>query len=155
MRRWMRRAGMGWLLAVAMAGASMPAFGVDRMAVTYVNGTVKAAAEDASALLDTSSGEALRLQVGTAQASIPYGAVVAYEYNVENRFRLGALGTVAVGLLKARSKRHRVVLSWKDEDGTFETATFEASRDRARSLIQVLDLRAPQVRCSGRRNVNW
>src|SRR5579871_3473241 len=133
----MRMRWLGCLLILALIGGGVPAFAVDRMPVIYVNGTVKAAAEDANATLDTSSGDALRLQVGAEQVAIPYANVTAYTYHVENRFRLGVLGTVAVGMLKARSKRHLMMLSWKDDSGTYQTATLEASKDRACGLIHV------------------
>jgi hypothetical protein len=124
------------------------------MDVSYINGTVKAIPEDAAAALDTSSTAALELHAGSAMVPMPYGQVTSYEYRVENRFRLGALPAVAVGLLKARSKRHLLTIAWTDDSGSEQTATFETTRDRARGLIRVLDVRSPQVAIAHKRHVD-
>ncbi|HEY1576412.1 MAG TPA: hypothetical protein VGF82_04985 [Terracidiphilus sp.] len=137
------------LLAVALvlAGA-LPALATEGLEVTYLNGTVKAIGENARATLDTTSSTSLKLLAGQSQVSIPYNAVTTYEYREENRFRLGVLPTIAVTLLKARSKRHLVTIGWKDESGVVQTATFETTRDRAQGLEKVLEARCPQV-CAG------
>jgi len=143
------------LLAVVLALAgTLSAFAADGLEVTYLNGTVKAITENAQATLETTSAEALQLQAGQSRVPIPYKEVTTYEYREENRFRLGVLPTIAVTLLKARSKRHFVTIGWKDESGSAQTATFETTKDRAEGLIKVLDARAPQVCTSGKRHVN-
>lgn len=137
------------LLAVAFAVAgAIPALAGEGLEVTYLNGTVKAIAENASAKLDTTAATALQLQAGQNQIAIPYSAVTTYEYHEENRFRLGVLATIGVSLVKARSKRHFLTIGWKDESGVAQTATFETTRDRAQGLVKVLDARCPQV-CKG------
>lgn len=137
------------LVAVALIVAgSIPALAAEGLEVTYLNGTVKAIAENASAKLDTTTSAALQLQAGQSQIAIPYSSVTTYEYREENRFRLGVLPTIAVTLLKARSKRHLVTIGWKDDSGAAQTATFETNRDRAQGLVKILEARCPQV-CKG------
>ena len=109
---------------------------------------------DTRAALDTSSTAALELHAGTVMVPIPYEQINSYEYRVENRFRLGALPALAVGLLKAREKRHLLTIAWTDDQGAEQTATFETSRDRARGLIMVLDVRAPRVALTHKRHVD-
>jgi hypothetical protein len=141
-------------VGVAALGLALSARAVDRMDATYINGTAKAVPEEARAALDTSSTAALELHAGATTVPIPYSRVTSYEYRVENRFRLGALPAVAVGLLKAREKRHLLTIAWTDDQGNEQTATFETTRDRARGLIKVLDIRSPQVAIAHKRHVD-
>ena len=134
------------LVPLVLAGA-IPAL-ADDLGVTYLNGTMKSIAENASGTLDTTSTAALQLKANQTQIAIPYSAITTYDYKEENRFRLGVLATIGVSLLKARSKRHLINIGWKDESGAAQTATFETTRDRARGLVSVLDARAPQA-CTG------
>jgi hypothetical protein len=143
MRNW-----IAVLLGLALAVAVVPAL-AGGLVVTYLNGTVKAVAENAPGTHDTTTTAALQLQRGQNQVAIPYGAVTTYEYHDENRFRLGILPAIAVGLLKARAKRHLVTIGWKDESGAAQTATFATRRDRAQGLVKVLDARAPQACTTG------
>jgi hypothetical protein len=113
--------------------------------VEYVNGTAPGVKEGTTGTLDTSAPEALEFRSGTAQFSVPYGAVRAYKYREEYRFRLGVLPAIAVGLLKARAKRHFVTVTWKTAEGTPEVATLAASKEDALGLLTVLHARAPQA----------
>jgi len=143
------------LAVMVFVTAAIPALTAQTVEVTYLNGTVKAFAENAAGTLDTTPTEALQLQSGQKQVDIPYRSVTTYEYHEENRFRLGVLPAIAVGMLKARSKRHLVTIGWKDESGDAQTASLETTKDRAEGIIKVLDARAPQVCAAGKRHVNW
>jgi hypothetical protein len=129
-----------------VCGGAMRAEQVD---VTYVCGTIQAISAEASSKLDTTSPSALELQAGTSQTAIPYAAITGYEYREENRFRLGVLPAIAVGALKARTKRHLITITWKDEAGVAQTATFDATRDGGAGLVKVLEARAPQATTKG------
>jgi hypothetical protein len=113
--------------------------------VQYVNGTVKGLAEVATGILDTTSERTVDFRAGSVQFSIPYAEILNVKCREENRFRLGVLATVGVGLLKARSKRHLVTVEWVPADGPPEVATFDAPKDKARGLALVLRARAPHA----------
>ena len=131
------------VLCIVVCGIA--AMRAEQVEVTYLSGTVKAIPAEAASKLDTTTPTALDLEAGTSHISIPYADINSYEYREENRFRLGVLPAIAVGALKARSKRHLVVITWKDETNIAQTVTFEMTRDRAQGLIKVLDARAPQA----------
>jgi hypothetical protein len=141
----MKRAIAGLLLMVM----GIPALATDGPEVQYVTGTALGVKEGAVGTLDSSSATALKFQAGAAGFSIPYDGVSVYKYREENRFRLGVLPAIAVGIVKARSKRHLVTIIWKDSQGVAEVATLEASKDDALELIAVLRARSTQS-CKGR-----
>jgi hypothetical protein len=150
----MKRAIVG-LLMVGMLSV-VPAVALEGPAVEYVNGTAQGVKEGSAGRLNTSLGKALEFQAGATGFSIPWDGVQIYKYREENRFRLGVLPAIAVGMLKARSKRHLVTIGWKDADGVAQLVTLETSRDDARGLIAVLRARSPQA-CKGRggSSVRW
>lgn len=137
------------LLPLSLACMAIPAVAVNRVDVTYINGTVKGLSENTASSLDTSAADAMELSAGASHAAIPYKAVTTYDYREENRFRLGVFPAIAVGIVKARSKRHLITIEWADGDGVAQTATFDTSKDRARGLMSVLDARSPQARSTG------
>ena len=102
-------------------------------------------AEGTTGILDMSSEKSLDFRAGSIQFSIPYAEITTVKCREENRFRLGVLATVAVGLLKARSKRHLVTVEWQPADGPPGVVTFDASKDKARGLASVLRARAPHA----------
>jgi hypothetical protein len=137
------------IVVLLLLGMGIPALAADGPEVQYVNGTAQGVKEGAFGTLDSSSATALNFQSGAAGFSIPYGGVSGYKYREENRFRLGVLPAIAVGMVKARSKRHLVTITWKDSQGVAEVATLEASKDDALGLIAVLRARSTQA-CKGR-----
>ena len=92
--------------------AAIPAL-ADDLGVTYLNGTMKSIAENASGTLDTASIAALQFKVGPAQISIPYSAMTSYSYQEEMRFRLGGLATFGVSRMLACALRHLICFGWK------------------------------------------
>jgi hypothetical protein len=131
------------LLMVGLIGAS--AVLAEEPDVEYVNGTVKGLKDGTTGAVDMSSPAALEFRAGSNQFSIPYDQIKHVKCREENRFRLGVLATIAVGLLKARSKRHFVVIEWTGEDGRSEVVTLDASKVKARGMVEVLRFRAPHV----------
>ena len=95
------------LLSVAML-MSVSAMAMDGPEAQYVNGTAPGVKDGSIGTVDTTIATALEFHAGGAGFSIPYAGVQVYKYCEENRFRLGVLPAVAVGILKARSKRHTV-----------------------------------------------
>ncbi len=112
--------------------------------VTYIHGTVKAIAENAEGAFDTSSQTALELKFGSEPVSIPYAQIKSCAYREENRFRLGVLATIAVGLVKARIKDHFVTITWND-GALAQVVTLEAPKRRAVGLVELIRARAPQA----------
>ena len=139
----MKRVIAGLVLAAMMMSVS--AMAMDGPEVQYVNGTAPGVKEGSTGRLNTSLPKALEFEAGATGFSIPWDGVQTYKYCVENRFRLGVLPTIAVGILKARSKRHLVTIEWKDADGVAQLVTLETSRDDARGLIGMLRARSTQA----------
>jgi len=142
----MKRA-IGVLLLMAMG---IPALAADGPGVQYVNGTAQGVKEGSFGTVDTNAAKALEFHAGGAGFSIPYDGVIVYKYREENRFRLGVLPAIAVGIVKARSKRHLLTIAWKDGQGVAEVVTLEGSKDDALGLVALLRARAPNADCGNR-----
>ncbi len=121
------------------------------MEMTYTSGTVPGVHIGVDGKLETTSPTALEFHSGSGDFQVPYSGITVARYEEENRFRLGALPAIGVGLLKARAKRHLVTITWKDEKGVTQAALFETSKQRSLALLTIVQLRAPQV-CSAKRN---
>jgi hypothetical protein len=137
------------LLSVVML-MSVSAMAMDGPEVQYVNGTAPGVKEGSVGMVDTSVATALEFHAGATGFSIPYEGISVYKYREENRFRLGVLATIAVGIVKARSKRHLLTITWKDSNGVAEVVTLEASKDEAIGLVALLRARAAQADCGTR-----
>lgn len=122
----------------------MTAYAVETGDVEYVNGTVKGVPDGTMGSLDTSGKEVLEFRSAAGQFSVPYEEIKRVRCREENRFRLGVLPAIAVGLLKARSKRHFVTIEWEHPGGPSDVVTLDASKEKARGLLAVLRARAPQ-----------
>ena len=140
----MRKLMLGFML-LGLSSISTAAFGVDTGDVEYVNGTIKGLGEGDMGSLNTSRPDALEFHASSGQFSIPYEDITTVRCRVENRFRLGVLPAIAVGLLKARTKRHFVTIEWKQADGPPDVVTLDASKVKAQGLVAVLRARAQQA----------
>ena len=138
------RIGIATILGLALAGAVPSARALDGPEVTHVNGTIHAIPEGATGTFDSSSESILVMHFGPEQISIPYTQIKSVVYREENKFRLGVLATIAVGLVKARTKNHFVTLVWKDVDGV-QVIKLEAPKQRAVGLLETIRARAPQA----------
>lgn len=133
------------ILLVLGLGLGVTAAAAQEPDVEYVNGTVQGWKDGTTGILDMSSGQSLEVRSGSSHFSIPYAEITSVRYREENRFRLGALPAIAVGLLKARSKRHFVSIAWRSDDGSAGVVTLDASKEKARGLMAVLRVRAPKA----------
>jgi len=116
--------------------------------MTYTGGTMPGVRPGGDGTLATTSPTVIEFHAsGGGDFSVPYVGITAAHYEEENRFRLGALPAIGVGLLKARAKRHQVTITWKDENGVIQVAIFEASKQKSLALLTIVKIRAPQV-CS-------
>lgn len=139
MRKWMA------IFLILGLGLSQAAVAAEEPDVEYVNGTVQGWKDGATATLDMSSPQSLEVRSGSSRFSIPYAEITSVKYREENRFRLGVLPAIAVGLMKARSKRHFVSIAWRHDDDSSGVVTLDASREKARGLMAVLRERAPKA----------
>jgi hypothetical protein len=136
------------VLIAALAASGAPAFAVDDLQVTYSSGTVPGVPEGAPGTLNTSSPAALEFHAASSQVAIPYSRITSFNCRDENRFRLGVLPAIAVGIVKARSKRHFVTITWHDDKGVSNVVTFEMTRQRSSGLLSILRARAGKD-CTG------
>ena len=113
--------------------------------VEYVIGTVKGLRDGTMGSLDTSGKEALEFRSASGRFSVRYDEIKTVKCREENRFRLGVLPAIAIGLLKARSKRHFVTIAWRHDEDTSGVVTLDSSREKAGGLMAVLRVRAPRA----------
>jgi hypothetical protein len=133
------------VLGVMILFSGLPAWASDGMEASYVSGTVPTTKLGATGMLDSTKPDVMEFHSSSGDFSIPYTRITAARYHEENRFRLGVLPAIAVGLLKARSKRHIVTITWKDEKELPQVARFEMSKQASMSIVTVIRVRAPQV----------
>lgn len=137
------------LLAIALGAVmlltGLPAWAAEGGEASYTSGTVPTTKVGATGTLDCTKPEVIEFHSSSGDFSIPYAKITAARYHEENRFRLGVLPAIAVGLLKARSKRHIVTITWKDEKDLPQVARFEMSKQASMALVTVIRVRAPQV----------
>jgi hypothetical protein len=132
-------------LCIALFMPAARAFTEDAPDAAYVGGTVPGIKEGATGSLDMTPATELKFRAGSAEASIPYAEITKVEYREQNRFRLGVAATVVVGIVKARAKVHTVTITWTNDQHTKNVATLELSKERARTLLDVLNARAPSA----------
>lgn len=130
---------IGLMTVVALAGARL--WAADSADVTYRSGTVPGMKEGDAGKLDMTMADALKFQAGVAELSVPYEKVTRIEYREQNRFRLGVVGTIVVGMLKAREKVRTVTITWMDDKDTANVATFEMPKEKVAGLLDVLKAR--------------
>ena len=133
------------VFGIAMMLEGLPAWAADGMDALYIGGSAPGTRIGTTGTLDCAKSDALEFHSGSGDFSVPYAQIVAARYHEENRFRLGVLPAIAVGLLKARSKRHVVTVTWADEKGLPQVAQFEMSRQASMALVTLIRVKAPQV----------
>jgi hypothetical protein len=129
-------------LCVAVLAVGARAFAEEAADATYIGGTVPEMREGATGKLDTTVAKELRFNAGAAGLAVPYERMTRVEYREVNRFKLGVVGTIVVGIVKAREKVRTVTITWKDDKDTPNVATLEMSREKASALLDVLRARA-------------
>ncbi len=136
-------------LVLWMAGGSVWAGAEERGDTIYRGGTVAGLQEGAEGRVDTTAADALKFRSGIVEVSIPYGQMTRIEYREQNRFRLGVVATIVVGMLKAREKVHQVTITWTNDRDPANVVTLEMTRQEAVALLHVLNARAPAGCTSG------
>lgn len=131
-----RFAALFLLLAV-----SVPAGAIDDGQVSYVGGTVQDLPPGAIGRLDMSSETEIAFDFPSKKLSMPYANIISFEYRQEVAHHLGVLPAIAVGLVKARQRRHIFELRFKDSESPNEVAVVEVSKQRSQALLAVLRAR--------------
>ena len=122
----------------------LPTSAVEGDQVMYVGGPVGALNKGALGKLDTTSPTALSFESSGGKLVIPFEEIDSYEYSQQVARHLGVLPAIAVGLVKRRQRRHFFRLTYHDESKTQQVAIFEVSKEAPRTLLAVLQGRAPQ-----------
>jgi hypothetical protein len=121
-----------------------PTLAVEEGTVMYVGGTVASLKEGALGSLELKSQTELAFQSAGNRFTIPFAKIDAYEYSLEVAHHLGVLPAVGVGLLKKRQRRHFFRITYRDDANMPQVAIFEVPKKMPRTLLAILQLRAPQ-----------
>jgi hypothetical protein len=121
-----------------------PAGAVENEQVKYTGGTVRATPVGVLGRLDTTSDTALSFDYPGDKLVIPYAKIESFEYSEQVARHLGVLPAIAVGLVKKRQRKHFVRISYRDAGDMSQVAVFEVSKKTPRTLMAILQTRAPQ-----------
>jgi hypothetical protein len=122
----------------------LPTPAVEGDQVMYIGGTVAVLNKGVVGKLDTTSQTALNFESPGGKLVIPFEEIDSYEYSQQVARHLGVLPAIAVGLVKRRQRRHFFRITYHDDSKTQQVAIFEVSKETPRSLLAVLQGRAPQ-----------
>jgi len=124
---------------------ALPAVAVENEEVMYVGGTVAAVKEGAIGRLDTTSPTALKFYSPGGSFEIPFARFDSYTYSEETARHLGVLPAVGVAILRKRQHRHFFRISFHDENSTPQVAVFEVSKHMPKTVMAILQTRAPNA----------
>ncbi len=111
--------------------------------VIYAGGTVASLKEGASGRLVATSPTALTFESAGSQLVIPFAKIDSYEYSQQVARHLGVLPGIAAGLVRHRQRKHFLRIVYKEEDNTEQVAIFEIPKQMPRTLLAILQARAP------------
>jgi hypothetical protein len=123
---------------------SLPAGAVEGDQVKYMGGTVGDLHAGLLGRLDTTSTAALAYEYAGSKLVVPYAKIDSFEYSVDVARHLGVLPAIAVALVRKRQRRHFFRISYHDESNVSQVAIFEVPKRMPRTLLAVLQVRAPQ-----------
>jgi len=135
---------VGLLMALTMA-TSFPLSAADHDEVTYTGGTIPGVTVGSTGRLDTTSETTLTFEYGSKRLVIPFAAIRSFQYSTEVTHHLGVLPAIAVGLLKARERRHYFRISFRDTNNVPQVSVFEVPKRMPRTLKAVLQARVQQA----------
>jgi hypothetical protein len=122
----------------------LPTPAVEGDQAMYIGGTVAVLNKGVVGKLDTTSQTALNFESPGGKLVIPFEEIDSYEYSQQVARHLGVLPAIAVGLVKRRQRRHFFRITYHDDSKTQQVAIFEVSKETPRSLLAVLQGRAPE-----------
>jgi len=131
------------LTALLILSLAVPAFasGVEGADVKYVGGTISSMMEGVVGRFDTAASNALVFEHGGSRVEIAYASIQRFQYTQPLARRMGVAATIAVGVVKRRQRQHVVEVYFRDTAGVNQVAVFEVSKDRAGSVVAVLNAR--------------
>jgi hypothetical protein len=123
---------------------SLPTGAVEGEQVKYMGGTVADLHSGTLGRLDTTSATMLTYEYSGNKLVIPYAKIDSFEYSVDVARHLGVLPAMAIAPLRKRQRRHFFRISYHDESNVSQVAVFEVPKRMPRTLLAVLQVRAPQ-----------
>jgi hypothetical protein len=135
---------------------SLPAMAVEGGQAMYLGGTAQGVNAGVIGRLDTTAETSLIFEYSGNNLAIPYDAIQSFEYSKEVTRHLGVLPAVAVGMFIMRRKGHFFRIAFHDSNNVAQAVVFEVPKHMPRTLLAVLETRAPQackpvLRRAGRR----
>ena len=121
-----------------------PTLAGEEETVIYVGGTVTNLKEGAHGSLETKSQAELTFESAGNHLAIPFAKIDAYEYSQQLAHHLGVLPAIGVGQLKKRQHKHFFRVVYRDDEGAPQVAIFEVPKKMPRTLLAILQSRAPQ-----------
>jgi hypothetical protein len=116
---------------------------VENGEVMYAGGTVVSLKEGTLGRLVTTSPTSLTFESPGSQLVIPFAKIDSYEYSQQVARHLGVLPAIGTGLVRHRQKRHFLRISYKEENNAQQVAIFELPKQMPRTLLAILQVRAP------------
>jgi hypothetical protein len=123
---------------------SFPAGAIEGEQVKYMGGTVADLHSGTLGRLDTTSATMLTYEYSGNKFVIPYAKIDSFEYSTDVARHLGVLPAMVVAPLRKRQRRHFFRISYHDENNVSQVAVFEVPKRMPRTLLAVLQVRAPQ-----------
>jgi len=133
-----------WTVVCLLLLVAMPALGVEDKTVMYIGGTALNLKEGALGTLNMNSQTEMAFESAGNRLAIPFAKIDAYEYSQQVAHHLGVLPAIGVGLLKKRQHKHFFRIVYRDDADTPQVAIFEVPKKMPRTLLAILQLRAPQ-----------
>src|SRR5580765_548783 len=119
---------MRLILAVGLIVFSTTAFALSGTEATYAGGSAKNLKPGDAGTFDVSGNDALVFVAPSERLSITYSRIVKMEYRRELTHHLGVAPAIAVGLIKARDKKHVFTITFTDEAGVPQAMVFEVPK---------------------------
>ncbi len=123
---------------------TLPLAAVEDGQAMYVGGTVPAVKAGAIGRFDTTSETTITFESAGNKLEIPYAGIQSCQFSTEVTHHLGVLPAIAVGLLKARERRHFFRISYR-EGTAAQSAVFEVPKHMTPTLQAILQARTPQI----------
>jgi hypothetical protein len=135
---------MATILVLAFALPSLAI--VEDQQVQYVGGTVATVKDGAMGTLDTTQDNGLAFNSPNGNVVIPYARVTRFNYENREARQLGVILYLLVSLVKEPQRQHFIHLSYTDERGVTQNATFEVAKDRPLTLVPIIESRIKRDR---------
>ena len=133
------------LIAAILLFITVPLFAVEEGQAAYIGGTVTAIKDGTVGRLDTTQTDALIFEHDGTKLTIPYARIESFEYEKEVAHHMGVVPTLAIVMVKYRQRRHYVRISYQDEQDVKQIAVFEIPKQMPKTLMSILQTRAPHV----------